>query len=266
MALTINGNGVGAAKDNPMMPGTLSTNQSGYARTRMGRTKNGVSSKKKLNYNPREISGQLVRVKKVQGAANVLATAQVKLGVLRRSAASGKYDEKEIENAIAHAERMVRCAQLKLRNLKEEESEHSKHRKENTAGTRRAKLQKVQMKKAKLQSLMQKRRAHRRQELKEIEEANMEYLKKEIKNQKDGSAESDSGVMLNLSAQAAMLSEAQIRLQAEQEAELEAAMELDSSIDAGGAVDASLSASVSPVSDAPAVPDAAVGGNLDISL
>ena len=77
--------------------------------------------KKRLNYNPREISSQLARAHKSRNAAVVLARAGIKLGVLQQAYASGQYNESEVRIAIAHAKRMVECARVKTSNLKEEE-------------------------------------------------------------------------------------------------------------------------------------------------
>ena len=70
-------------------------------------------TKKKLNYNYKEVSNQLLRAKKPQGAANALTKAKSRLATLQRYAATGEYDSKEISAAVAHARRMVECAQLK---------------------------------------------------------------------------------------------------------------------------------------------------------
>ena len=88
-------------------------------------------TKKKLNYNYKEVSNQLLRAKKPQGAANALTKAKSRLATLQRYAATGEYDSKEISAAVAHARRMVECAQLKVRHLKQEEIENRKYKSEN---------------------------------------------------------------------------------------------------------------------------------------
>lgn len=50
---------------------------------------------------------------------------------MQRYAATGEYDSKEISAAVAHARRMVECAQLKVRHLKQEEIENRKYKSEN---------------------------------------------------------------------------------------------------------------------------------------
>ena len=57
-------------------------------------------TKKKLNYNYKEVSNQLLRAKKPQGAANALTKAKSRLATLQRYAATGEYDSKEISAAV----------------------------------------------------------------------------------------------------------------------------------------------------------------------
>lgn len=290
MGVAMNGSGINGGNGFPVISGMLTIKNTNDARARIGAmTKRSSGVKKRLNYNHREISAQLVRCKKAQGAANVLARARTKISVLKRCQATGNYDSREMANAMAHARRMVRCAQMKVRHLKEEEMEQKKYRRENSADKQhienevkrraankerelREKIQietvhKVQAEKTKQQQMMQKRRAHRRQEQSRINEADMKYLKGEIENRRYEGASPNDGVILNLSAEAALLNEAQIRLQAEQEAELEAELEMDGS----GSLDGT--AAVMPGGAAPseAVSSensgaATVGASVDISL
>lgn len=291
MGVAMNGSGINGGNSYPVISGTLTIKNTNDARARIGAMTKKSSSgvKKRLNYNHREISGQLVRCKKAQGAANVLVRARSKLSVLKRCEATGQYDSREIANAMAHARRMVRCAQMKVRHLKEEEMEQKKYRRENNsdkqqidnevkrrAANKERKLkekiqietvQKVQAEKTKHQQIMQKRRVHRRQEQSKINEADMKYLKGEIENRKYDGASANDGVILSLSAEAALLNEAQIRLQAEQEAELEVESEMDSSgsLDSAGAVVTAGAAPEGAASSETAA-EAAVGGSVDISL
>lgn len=291
MGVAMNGSGINGGNGYPVISGTLTIKNTNDARARIGAMTKKSSSgvKKRLNYNHREISGQLVRCKKAQGAANVLVRARSKLSVLKRCEATGQYDSREIANAMAHARRMVRCAQMKVRHLKEEEMEQKKYRRENSsdkqqidnevkrrAANKERKLkekiqietvQKVQAEKTKHQQIMQKRRVHRRQEQSKINEADMKYLKGEIENRKYDGASANDGVILSLSAEAALLNEAQIRLQAEQEAELEVEAEMDSSgsLDSTGAAVTAGAAPEGAASSETAA-EAAVGGSVDISL
>lgn len=202
---------------------------------------NSSSTKKKVNYNYREISNQLLRAKKPQGAASALSRAKSRLGTLKRYAASGQYDKKEMEAAVAHARRMVECAQLKVNNLKKEEMERKKYKQKNhtqqaqkngevkrrTANKEREleqklameQMQKVQQEKEARLEIQRRKNNHRQQELSKINEADMKYLKSQMENNHGSDVSVDAGVIVSLSAQAVnlKLSEAQIRMQAQQE-------------------------------------------------
>ena len=125
-------NAPGSVDSQASMTGTLSIRKSTNTFEQMaGVSSSGGTSKKQLNYNHRDISGQLLRAKKPQSASAALTRAKSKVSMLQRAAASGQYDSREVANALAHARRMVRCAQLKVRNLREEEREQQSAQKEN---------------------------------------------------------------------------------------------------------------------------------------
>lgn len=204
-----------------------------------------AAQKKKLNYNYKEVSNQLLRAKKPQGAANALTKAKSRLATLQRYAATGEYDSKEISAAVAHARRMVECAQLKVRHLKQEEIENRKYKSENKSEVTQKKgeikrraankerelkekiaieeIQNVQKEKAKRIEIRQKRNSHRRQEQSKISEADMKYIKDQMGNRNTSDISPDSGVIVSLSAESTnlQLTEAQIKMQAQQDAELE---------------------------------------------
>lgn len=196
-------------------------------------------TKKKLNYNYKEVSNQLLRAKKPQGAANALTKAKSRLATLQRYAATGEYDSKEISAAVAHARRMVECAQLKVRHLKQEEIENRKYKSENKSEVTQKKgeikrraankerelkekiaieeIQNVQKEKAKRIEIRQKRNSHRRQEQSKISEADMKYIKDQMGNRNTSDISPDSGVIVSLSAESTnlQLTEAQIKMQAQ---------------------------------------------------
>lgn len=76
---------------------------------------------KKLNYNYRDVSGRIVRAKTSVSAGLVVAHARTMVAVLRRRYGCGEYNDRDLEIAIIHAEKMVRIAKKKLKNLKMEE-------------------------------------------------------------------------------------------------------------------------------------------------
>ncbi|UMZ00205.1 hypothetical protein H8S51_000165 [Roseburia rectibacter] len=260
-------NSAGSTSGAMAMAGTLTIkNANKDARARIdyvcGKSKS--STKKKVNYNYREVSNQLLRAKKPQGAANALTKAKSRLATLQRCAATGEYDSKEISAAVAHAKRMVECAQLKVRHLKQEEIENNKYKRENRADNMQKKgeirrraankerelkekiaieeIQNVQKEKAKRVEIRQKRNNHRRQEQSKISEADMKYIKAQMENHNTSDISPDSGVIVSLSAESANLqmTEAQIKMQAQQDAELETDLTLT---DAAGALPQGMSAS-----------------------
>lgn len=207
----------------------------------------GKKAKKPLNYNHREISAQLVRAKRAQNAASVVTSAKRKLATLQRQAGSGQYDTKQIANAIAHAKRMVRCAQLKMRNLREEEQEQRAKSREDGAQDQKIRneikrrvaqkerelerklaieqIQQAVEKKRRKNELLQKQQMHRNQERSRIQEADMKYIKSMM--ERDGASgdgnPGGNGAVFDLSMEAAAMREVQMLEQAQQAAELEAA-------------------------------------------
>ena len=78
---------------------------------------------KKLNYNYRDVSGRILRAKTSVSANLVVTHARTMVAVLRRRYGCGEYSDRELEIAIVHAEKMVRIAKKKVKNLKMEEGE-----------------------------------------------------------------------------------------------------------------------------------------------
>lgn len=84
-------------------------------------TKSGRKKLKKLQYNFKELSGQILRTKTSGNARQVVSKAGSKIAMLRQKLKSGEYDDKEIESAILHARQMERVARKRMKHLKEEE-------------------------------------------------------------------------------------------------------------------------------------------------
>mgnify|MGYP007132878972 CR=1 FL=1 len=281
MGVTLNGTGMGGGSDLFAM-GNVSVKNQVMTGAQITRTTTRSGTKRRLNYNYRDVSSQLMRAKKPQGAATALSRAKSKVNTLKRMAATGNYDSREIANALAHAKRMVECAQSKMQNLKEEEREERKYNQKNRAEKQKVKgevkrrvaskeqhlkekvrietIHKVQAKKTRRQQMLQKRRTHRREELGKINEADMKYLKGQMDAQRSGGYTQTDGVVYDLSAQAAMLSEAQMQLQAAEQA----AEQMDGGYTSGSNVTGS-TVTGSTVSSTPST-TSFVGGSVDISL
>lgn len=293
MGTTISG--AGCAQSQSAMKGSLAIqNKNAMVGSMLGVGKTQSKAKKPLNYNHREISGQLMRVKKSQSAGTVLTRAKSRLANLQRAAGSGQYDSKEVANAIAHARRMVRCAQLKVRNLKEEEREQASHTRENAGQEQkkrnevkrrvsqkerdlkskvvREEVQQVTKEKRKRNEMVQKRRMHRNQEQGKINEANMKYIKAQMEDGKGtgGCSTSGAGAVLDLSMEAAAMAEVQMleqmmaeQIETEVEAEVEAEMEVEIALESGGASFSGASQGMSSGGDGAATAEA---GSVDVSI
>ncbi len=252
---------------------------SGIGASRVRKSSNKNTKKKKLNYNHREISQQILRASKLSSAANVLASARSKLGVLRRSQSTGQYNEREITNAIIHARRMVQCASKKVQNLKEEEIQKKKLERKNGSEDMVRKIetrQKIERKEQQIKQeiarqealeaiaekkdwveLAQKKKWNRNNERGKVNEANMKYIKGRLSILKDEGYSVDSSEIMRLKASLEELNREQARVQAEQSASAAPA-------DSSGAADASLSMEFSGSAAEQAA--AVVGSTVDIAL
>lgn len=85
------------------------------------KTTNKKKKYKKLNYNYRDVSGRIIRAKTSVSARQVVTHARTMVAMLRRRYGCGEYNDRDLEIAIVHAEKMVRIAKKKLKNLKSEE-------------------------------------------------------------------------------------------------------------------------------------------------
>lgn len=173
-----------------------------------------TAKKKALNYNCREIASQLMRATKARSAGVVLTKAKNKLTMLQRCKGSGQYNSSEVNAAIAHAKRMVKCAKLKVGNLKQEEDlaktrerKLTSMRQQQKAETKAASVQEenqtlqkeaaeelnqMMSEKTFCRELSRKRRMHRNEERDKILEAEMKYLQEQ--NCQSGSDTSSAGV------------------------------------------------------------------------
>ncbi len=78
--------------------------------------------KKRLPYNFKQMSKQIMQAKTADAARPLVAKAQAKLSWLYKKLRSGEYGDSEIAAAIIHAASMERIAKRKVRHLEEEEA------------------------------------------------------------------------------------------------------------------------------------------------
>lgn len=84
-------------------------------------SKNKYKKTKKLKYNSKQISSQLLKTKTSFAAARVAKLAKIKVNMLKQKMGTGEYDSEELRHAIVHAERIERVAKKRKRHLQEEE-------------------------------------------------------------------------------------------------------------------------------------------------
>ena len=282
-------NAPGSVSNQASMTGTLSIRKSTNTFEQMaGVSSSGGTSKKQLNYNHRDISGQLLRAKKPQSASAALTRAKSKVSMLQRAAASGQYDSKEVANALAHAK-------LKVRNLREEEREQQSAQKENSGKSQKKEhevkrrvaqkerqlkqkvsienTQEVLRQKKKKNEIAQKQQRHRSQERGKIAEADFKYIKSQLEAGKGfGGGSSyceDSGFTLDISDAAMSMAELEMMAQNQTEAEAEAEVEAEMSLTDGGTLAAATAGAVPAGTGAGTASDtapAAAGASVDVSV
>lgn len=184
--------------------------------------------KKKLKYNSREIPSQLMRASKLVSASEVLVRARSQVAVLMRAAATGDYDESETRPAINHANRIVKCARLKVNHLREEEQKKRTDERKHSVKSAKYRIKKME--------LQRKKRLHRIEEKAKIDEAEAKYRKEKGTDSDKYSPFEELGVALEMSDAACAYNEKKILEKELKELEQEMGMEMGqmADIDMGG--------------------------------
>ena len=76
---------------------------------------------KKLQYNFKRLSNQIMRAKTSVNAKQLVTKSKFQIADLKMKLVSGDYDYTEIHNALVHAEKIARVAKKRMKNLEEEE-------------------------------------------------------------------------------------------------------------------------------------------------
>ncbi len=84
--------------------------------------------KKKLQYNFKKISSQIVRSKNSVSARKAVQAAKREIMRLKRLKGSGEYDDEELQLAIDHAKSMEKVAKKKVAHLEQEEMVERAHK------------------------------------------------------------------------------------------------------------------------------------------
>lgn len=80
-----------------------------------------MQRKKRLPYNYKKISNQILQSKTPDSAQQTVGRARRMVASLKRKLRSSEYDDTELKNAIIHAEKMVRIAKKRKKHIDEEE-------------------------------------------------------------------------------------------------------------------------------------------------
>lgn len=212
-------------------------NTDGSVKGTISITKSKKRKKKRLQYNHRRISAQLMLSKTSDSARKVMTKARAEVVTLLRKQHSSDYDERELRNALIHARKMERVTKRKIKHLAEEEKAKKSGaclvEKEETSKTsdRNSEMTEEKLRKMleEYQELMEEleeengldelmkeymgavkedlspeelknlQKKHRADELREIMDADMKYLKAMLNRlEKEKQESSDCGVTLTL--------------------------------------------------------------------
>ena len=99
---------------------TVSTSRTRTSKSK-STSKTGQKKNKKLNYNFKRLSNQIMRTKTSVNAKQLVTKAKFQIADLKMKLISGDYSYEEIHNAIVHAEKIARVAKKRMKNLEQEE-------------------------------------------------------------------------------------------------------------------------------------------------
>lgn len=173
-----------------------------------------TKTKKVLNYSYKKVSSNIQSAKNVSQASNAVSSANSNLSALRRKAASGNYDDDEINIAISHAKRMITVAKRKLAHIKQEamnkkdDDKYISSKKETVVKLPDKKIRAEQQEELRrIEDEIKKeekkeRQSHRGEENNKLLDADMTYIKAKIEIWKRGGG--DFGIMMAQSQGAAV--------------------------------------------------------------
>lgn len=85
-------------------------------------SQSGKKKYKKLNYNFKRLSNQIMQTKTSINAKQLTTKTKFQIADLRMKLISGDYNYTEIHNALVHAEKIARVAKKRMKHLQEEEN------------------------------------------------------------------------------------------------------------------------------------------------
>ena len=99
---------------------TVSTSRSRTSKSK-STSKTGQKKYKKLQYNFKRLSSQIMRTKTSVNAKQLVTKTKFQIADLKMKLLSGDYSYEEVHNAIIHAEKIARVAKKRMKNLEQEE-------------------------------------------------------------------------------------------------------------------------------------------------
>lgn len=99
---------------------TVSTSRTRASKSK-STSKTGQKKYKKLNYNFKRISNQIMRTKTSVNAKQLVTKTKFQIADLKMKLISGDYSYEEVHHAIVHAEKIARVAKKRMKNLEQEE-------------------------------------------------------------------------------------------------------------------------------------------------
>lgn len=99
---------------------TVSTSRTRTSKSKKT-SKTGQKKYKKLQYNFKRLSSQIMRTKTSVNAKQLVTKTKFQIADLRMKLISGDYSYEEIHNALVHAEKIARVAKKRMKHLEEEE-------------------------------------------------------------------------------------------------------------------------------------------------
>ncbi|MDE6202129.1 MAG: hypothetical protein K2G19_01480 [Lachnospiraceae bacterium] len=109
-------------------------NRDGSVAGTMTISKRSKKKQKKLQYNFKQLSLQIMQTKTPVNAKQVVIRARAKAVDLRKKLSSEDYDFSEVRRALIHAEKMTRIAKKRMKNLQQEENLEKKNGKNQIEG------------------------------------------------------------------------------------------------------------------------------------
>lgn len=95
---------------------------SGTVKSSTSVKKSSSKKKKRLQYNFKQLSKQILQTKTPVNARQVVTRARAQVVSLRRKLNSDDYDYSEVRHALIHAEKIARIAKKRMKHLQEEEN------------------------------------------------------------------------------------------------------------------------------------------------